>query len=97
MTQPEQLALDFAEWRPENMKRANQDAILRAIHEHYPPTDYERRIMAQGISPDRFVHLSECEDCNFSRQDHTVGGTYQTKVCLKDLATKGLWKPEKEW
>lgn len=92
-TQPKQLSFQFEEWRPENWKRANQDAILKVMWEHYPPSDYEREVMAQGIRLCRFVHDLECESCAFRYEDHTVGWTYQTKVCIKDLKAKGLWPP----
>lgn len=66
---------------------------LRWHAEQYPMTAYEWGLTRRGIRIDRFVSESECRSCQFSAQDHTVGWTYQTKVCLKSLARLHLWTP----
>ncbi len=67
------------------------------IGRQYPMTAEERTLVERGIRLARFVDDVECRDhCQFGPYDHTVGWTYQTKVCLKDLARLGLWTPPKQ-
>lgn len=57
----------------------------------------ELALVERGIRLARFVDDAECRDkCQFGPYDHTVGWTYKTKVCLKDLARLGLWTPQTE-
>jgi len=59
----------------------------------YPMTAYEWDLTRRGIRIDRFVSRDECATCKLCAHDHTVGWTYKTKVCLKDLARLHLWTP----
>lgn len=62
----------------------------------YPMTVDEMALVERGIRIARFVDDTECcHHCQFGPYDHTVGRTYPTKVCLKDLARLGLWAPPK--
>lgn len=67
------------------------------IGRQYPMTVDELALVERGIRLARFVDDAECRDkCQFGPYDHTVGWTYKTKVCLKDLGRLGLWKPSAE-
>lgn len=61
-----------------------------------PVTAEEMRTVPDGVRLCRFVADAECVKCNFGPFDHTVSWKYHTKVCLKDLARHGLWRPEDE-
>lgn len=85
---PQQLALDFPEYRPEEIKRRNQAAIDKAIREQYPMTPEERAWLPPGVRLARFMPLAECEECNFACEDHTLGCRFASKICVKDLRAK---------
>lgn len=60
------------------------ESILRSMVKSHPATAEEWEIMLSGIRIDRFVSPLECEKCKFPCEDHTLGSTYLTKICLKD-------------
>lgn len=104
---PEQLTLPFiaemdqqAEVEAQRMKRANAIAILRAIVQQHPLTDYERKVIPRGVRPARFVIRWECEVCPYACDDHSLGNKFGIDyssqwgpsipcVCLKDYYEKG--------
>ena len=62
--------------------------------ERYPVTAEELRTVPDGVRLARFVDDRECEKCEWAPFDHW--SKYRIKVCLKDLARLGLWRPEDE-
>jgi hypothetical protein len=93
---PSQLPLDFAEYRPEEMKRRNQEAIMHSIQAGYPMRPEEVAPPPPGVRLSRFVPLWECERCPFDTEDHTLPGSpvlyddekhhhYIMLICVKDL------------
>jgi hypothetical protein len=72
-------------------KRANQLAVRRSIRRRYPLTLTERWLLFRGIRISRFIDDAECEHCPLAYEDHSVGWSYPTLVCLKDLRRQGLY------
>lgn len=79
---PHQLALPLYE---EDLKRRNQDVLLKNILTQYPMTDEERECLPEGVRLARHVHLAECEECVLAYEDHTEEWKWPKLVCLKDL------------
>jgi len=84
-----QLTMTFPGETPEEIKRRNQESILGSIIERYPMPQEEATWLPLGIRLARFVPLWECETCPFNTEDHTLGSRFPSKVCVKDLRTKG--------
>jgi len=83
----------------EYSKRRNADYHLKHCLKEYPITDYERKVIPEGVRASRHVNHLECERCEFDCYDHTLGGRFGryrdhgnmcvVKICLKDMVLKG--------
>lgn len=81
----EQLALDFVEFRPEELRRRNYEASLRHNLEYYPRSENEDRYVPKEVRMARHVNHLECESCKLGPTDHTEDWKWPQPVCIKDV------------
>lgn len=72
---------------PEEMKKRNQDAILKWHKEVYPPTPQEIAALPPDAHLSRHVHFAGCEECPLYYNDHSQPLGLGMLVCLKTFKT----------